>query len=142
MSSGISGNYDGEGPNVSAAVVGTAPGPSTPSPDVYAKRGTLNNGIVGGQGIGAMVPVDRRGRLRTSSEAARSGRLLDVSGGDVILTVATRYIYCRAAGAVVVRFVDDTADVTISAINAGVILPLAVTIIRQVGTSGTFVLLF
>jgi hypothetical protein len=140
MGVGISGNYDGEGPNVAAPST-TAPGPVTASPDAWATRGSLNNGITGGQSINAMVPVDRRKRLRTSSESARGGVTINVGPGDQVLTVCSRALYVSIAGNIVVRLADDTADVTLSNLLAGVVYPLAIAIVRQTGTTASGVLL-
>lgn len=139
--SGIAGNYDGEGPNV-APKSATAPGPVAKSPDVWAKRGALNNGIPGGQGIGGTVPVDRVGRLRTADEAARSGTAISVGGGDQVLGVCTRWVYIAGTGNLVVRLADDSADVTFATIPAGTMLRIAAAIIRQTGTTATGLLLF
>lgn len=142
MSAGISGSYDGEGVNVAAASA-TAPGPPPGvSPDVWAQTNGLGNAKSGGQGRQAMMRVDRRGRLRTSSEAARKGAAISVGGGDQVLDVCTRFLYVATTGAVVVRLADDTADTTLSGLLAGTILPLAIAVVRQTGTTATGVLLF
>ena len=142
MSGGISGNYDGEGPNVAPANGTTNPGPVAPSPDVPFKRGTMNNGIIGGQGIGGFVPVDRRGRLRTSEESARSGTAISVGGGDQVLGVTSRWVYVGSNGNLVVRLADDAADITLTGVTAGQLIPLAVAIVRQTGTTAGGILLF
>lgn len=141
MSSGISGSYDGEGLNV-AAKSATAPGPvAQASPDVWA-QGAANNTAPGGQGRQSNMRVDRRGRQRTSNEAARSGVAVAVGGGDQVLGVCSRYLYVSVTGNIVVRLADDTADVTLSNLPVGVMLPLAIAIVRQTGTTATAVLLF
>jgi hypothetical protein len=141
MSSGISGSYDGEGPNV-AAKSATAPGPTAQvSPDIWAQGAALNS-APGGQGRQGMCRVDRRGRLRTADEAARSGTAISVGGGDQILNVCTRWVYIASTGNLVVRLADDTADTTLSNLPVGVMLPLAVAIVRQTGTTAGGVLLF
>jgi hypothetical protein len=96
----------------------------------------------GGQGRQANMRVDRRGRLRTSNEAARSGTLISVGGGDQVLAVCSRYLYVLTTGAVVVRLADDTADTTLSGLLVGTMLPLAIAVVRQTGTTATGVLLF
>jgi len=142
MSAGISGSYDGEGVNVSAASA-TAPGPPPGvSPDVWAQTNALNNSKTGGQGRTAMMRVDRRGRLRTSSESARSGTAIAVGGGDQILAVCSRAVYISGTGAIVIRLADDTADITLSGLVVGTVYPLAIALIRQSGTTATGVLLF
>jgi hypothetical protein len=141
MGIGISGNYDGEGPNV-APQTATAPGPVAGSPDVWAKRGSMNNGITGGQGIGGFAPVDRRGRLRTSSESARSGTAISIGGGDQVLTVCTRALYVGGGGNLVCRLADDTADITLTGLVAGVVYPIAIALVRATGTTATGILLF
>lgn len=141
MGQGIGGDYNGEGPNV-APKSATGPGPIAASPDVWAKRGTLNNGISGGQGIGATVPVDRRGRLRTSDEPARSATALNIGGGDQQLSVYARYFYCSANGNLVCRLADDAADVTFTGMVAGATYPISISIVRASGTTVSGVLLF
>lgn len=141
MSAGISGSYDGEGLNV-AAKSATAPGPvAQQSPDIWAQGAALNTSL-GGQGRQGLCRVDRRGRLRTSNESARSGAAISVGGGDQVLAVCSRFLYVATTGAVVVRLADDTADITLSGLLAGTILPLAIAIVRQTGTTATGVLLF
>lgn len=140
--SGISGNYDGEGPNVAAANGTTAPGPKAASPDIPFKRGAMNNGITGGQGINGFVPVDRRGRIRTTEESYRSGTAISVGGGDQVLPVCTRAVYIAGTGNLVVRLADDSADVTFNTIPAGTTLRIAVAIVRQTGSTATGLLLF
>lgn len=140
MSSGISGSYDGEGVNV-APKSATAPGPAAGvSPDVWAQGAALNTSP-GGQGRQAMMRVDRRGRLRVSNEAARSGAAISVGGGDQVLSVCSRWVYISGTGNLVVRLADDTADTTLSNIPVGVMLPLAVAIVRSTSTAAG-VLLF
>lgn len=141
MSSGISGSYDGEGLNVSAKSA-TAPGPvAQQSPDVWA-QGAANNTAPGGQGRQSNMRTDRRGRLRTSNEAARDSVAVSVGGGDQVLGVCSRYFYAATTGAIVVRLADAAADTTLSGLLAGTMYPLAIAIVRQTGTTTTGVLLF
>lgn len=141
MSAGISGSYDGEGLNV-AVKSATAPGPvAQASPDIWAQAAALNT-APGGQGRTGLCRVDRRGRLRTSDEAARSGAAISVGGGDQVLSVCSRWVYIGTTGNLVVRLADDTADITLSNLPAGVMLPLAVAIVRQTGSTAVGVLLF
>lgn len=142
MGIGISGNYDGEGPNVAPASPGVAPGPVVKAPDVWAKRGALNNGITGGQGINGLTPVDRVGRLRTAEESARSGAAIAIGGGDQVLSVCARYVYVSTGGTLVCRLADDTADITLAGLVAGSMLPLQVGTVRSAGTTIAGVLLF
>lgn len=144
MGQGIGGNYDGEGPNVAAHVNGTLhnPGPIAPSPDVFDKRGSLNNGIAGGQGIGGTVAIDRRGRLRTSDEPARSGVVLNVGGGDQVLSVCARYFYCSTSGNLVCRLADDSADLTFTGMVAGATYPISIAVVKASGTTAGGILLF
>lgn len=142
MSDGISGSYDGEGVNVAAASA-TTPGPAPGvSADIWAQTNGLNNNRTGGQGRQGLCRVDRRGRLRTASEAARSGTAISVGGGDQVLGVCTRWLYVTTTGTVVVRLADDVADTTFAGLVVGTMLPLAIAIVRQTGTTATGVLLF
>lgn len=142
MSTGISGSYDGEGPNVSAASA-TAPGPApTASPDVWAQTNGLHNGNNGGQGRQAMMRVDRRGRLRTAEESYRQGVALNVSVADQALPVCARGFYANTVGDLVVRLADDTVDTTFLAVGQGFVISLAIAIVRKTGTTVTGVLLF
>lgn len=139
MSAGISGSYDGEGLNVSAKSA-TAPGPvAQQSPDVWA-QGAATGTAPGGQGRQSLMRTDRRGRLRTSSEAARSGTAISVGGGDQVLSVCTRKIWIGTAGNLIVRLADDTADVTFTALAIGV-YDLAIAVVRST-TTAAGVLLF
>src|SRR5882762_1184999 len=99
---GISGSYDGEGPNVLAKnyAVG-APGPVSPSPDIPLQTNARNNADNGGQGREGLMRVDRRGRLRTSDEPARSGVAINIGGGDQVLAVYARYVYVSTGGTLV-----------------------------------------
>jgi hypothetical protein len=141
MSSGISGNYDGEGANV-APQSPTTPGPIVASPDKWAQTNALGNKLNGGQGRQVMATFDRRGRVRTSSESARSALAVNVGGGDQVLGVCARALYVSVTGTIVVRLADDTADVTFANLTAGVVYPLAIALVRSAGTSGSYVLLF
>lgn len=114
----ISGNYEGEG----VAVV----------PDV---------GTSGSKGTTAMVPITRRRQLRVSSESARGATAISVGGGDQTLTSPSRGLYISGAGTLAVRFVDDTADVTLTGLAAGVWYPFAIRIVRQAGATATGFLL-
>lgn len=121
MATGLSGNYDGEGPNVAAAVPGTKnnPGPVTQSPDIPDKRGTLNDGITGGQGIQGTVPVDVRGRLRVTDDGARKSATFTTGVGSGKLNEVTRWVYVSTTGNLVVRLADDSADATFATIPVG-----------------------
>jgi len=141
MSGGIGGNYDGEGPNVAAASA-TNPGPIVQSPDIWAQTNGLNNNKNGGQGRFGFIRIDRRGRLRTDSEPARSGVAINVGGGDQILGVDARALYVSVAGTLVVRMADDTADITLSNLVAGTVYPFAIALLRATGTTAQGVLLF
>src|SRR5882762_5948574 len=95
MSAGIGGNYDGEGPNVAAKST-TAPGPVASSPDTWAKRGPMNNGITGGQGIGGWSPWTAAGAsgLRTKQQGV---------GRPSASAAATRSSACAPVGSTLPR---------------------------------------
>jgi len=145
MSDGMTGTYDGEGSNIASGGTGGAPiggnglvAPAAPSPDV----GLASNSTTSGQGRQGVVTIDRRKRLRTSSESARSETPISVSGGDQKLAYCSRGIYISTAGTLVCRLADNSADSTFSNLNAGSWYPFAVAIIRQTGTTAAGNVLF
>jgi hypothetical protein len=121
----LEGSYEGEGTNVGAGLPSIAAVPDAP-----ARPAQPND-----------VTVDRRRRLRTSSESARDATAISVGGGDQTLSVAARGVYIGTAGNLVVRLVDATADTTFSNLSAGSYYPFAIAIVRQTGTTAAGVLL-
>jgi hypothetical protein len=130
--SSITGSYDGEGSNVTGALA------VAPPPDVAAGGPDPSKS---GQGRSGMIPIDRRRRLRVSSEGARAAVAINVSGGDQILTSYARGVYVSAAGNIVGRLADDTADQTFANLVAGLYYPFCFALVRQTGTTATGVLL-
>lgn len=122
----ISGNYEGEGINVSPA------GPAI----------RLDIGKDGIKGNVSMATIDRRRRVRVSNEAARTATAINVGGGDQILAQCSRGVYVSANGNLVVRLADDTADATFTGVLAGNWYPFAIAIVRQTGSTATGVLTF
>lgn len=128
----IQGNYEGEGANVSGSAEKALPG------DVPASNTMTSTGPSGTQ---QSVAIDRRRRLRVSSEAARGAAAINYSGGDQVLTKASRGLYITTSGNLAVRFVDDSGDVTLTGLLQGQWYPFAVAIIRQTSsTAAGFVL--
>lgn len=125
MSAGITGTYEGEGPNVSGTLAVTANVADIPTQN---KQRTTT-----GQGITAGVTVDIRRRLRTSNEAARGGIAINFSVSDQVFSKATRYLHVSTAGTLVVRFADDSADVTL--VLAVGVYPYAIAAIRNSGSA-------
>jgi hypothetical protein len=132
MSAGITGTYEGEGPNVAGALKVTLP------VDVAAQGTSTTTG----QGRTASVKVTRRQQLRVSSEGGRSSAAINVGGGDQVLTNCARGVYIGTAGNLVGRLVEDTADQTWSNLAAGTIYPLQLALVRQTGTTAAGNLLF
>lgn len=71
--------------------------------------------------------------LGTPQAPSRSAFAVTPSASDPLPSV-TRWVYVGGAGSLVVRLADDSADVTLAAVPAGTLLPLAATHVRN--TSG------
>jgi len=129
----IQGNYEGEGANVSGSAAKTLVGdvPATNTATSTGPAGTMQS-----------VAIDRRRRLRVSSESARSAVAINYGSGDQILTYASRGIYITTTGNLAVRFADDTSDVTLTGLNAGQWYPFSVAIVRQTSSTAAGFLLF
>jgi hypothetical protein len=123
----ISGNYEGEGVNVTGAQKQTL------VPDV---------GQAGNKGPTSMVRITRRRQLAVSSESARSDAAISYGGGDQILTVCSRGVYITTGGTLVLRLVESTADQTYSALIAGNYYPFQIAIVRQAASTAAGILLF
>lgn len=54
---------------------------------------------------------------------------------DTALTVQPRALWVGGAGTVVCRFIGDSADVTLSAVAAGTLLPIRVSHVRNTSTA-------
>ena len=130
----VQGNYEAEGPNVSTAggfekaLVGDVPA-------------TNANPLQGPNGTMQSVAIDRRRRIRTSSESARAAVAINYSSGDQTLTKCSRGVYVTTSGTLVVRLADDTADATFTGLLAGQWYPLAVAIVRQTSSTAAGLLL-
>lgn len=131
MSSGITGTYEGEGPNVSATLK------TVTIPDVGGK----GNNTTTGQGAQVGATMTRRRQLRVSSEGARAAIAINYGGGDQTLTNYSRGVYITTSGTLVVRLADDTADATFSGLLAGQWYPLCISIIRQTSSTAAGLLL-
>lgn len=78
--------------------------------------------------------------FRESLASATKARTLAGGSGHNLVTIggtACRRIRMEAAGTLVLRLVDDTADVTIGSLAAGEVLDVQATNIRA-ASSGTF----
>jgi len=80
------------------------------------------------------VAIDRRRRVRVSNEAGRQAVAINY-GTDQVFTKATRWLYVAVTGTLVVRFADDSADVTLANLPVG-LYQFAIAIIRSSGSSG------
>lgn len=124
-------------------VMGTYEGETLAVPDVANASTTVANS---GKGRTTAVSVDRRRRMRVSSEGARSAVALTGSAQTFTnangLAIATRGIYVSAGGSITGRFADDSADVTLSALTAGQVYPFALISITSVAGGLTGVALF
>ena len=125
MAGGIQGRFEGEGPNVSGALNAAVPG-DVPTTNVGGQNGPLGNT--------QSVAIDRRRRIRVSNEAGRQAITINYSA-DQIFTKATRWLYVAVTGTLVVRFADDSADVTLANLPVG-LYQFAISIIRNSGSSG------
>lgn len=132
MSTGIGGRYESEGANVSPA--------GSLVPDVPASNSP--GGTSGPKGNTQSVSIDRRRRLRVSSESARGATAISYGSGDQVLTNCSRGIYITTTGTLVMRFADDTADVTFTGLLAGQWYPFSVAIIRNSGSSAAGFILY
>lgn len=124
----IAGNYEGEGVNVAAGGQNKAV-----IPDVST---------VGNKGTTGMTPIDRRRRLRVSSECARAGVAISYGGGDQVLAQCARAVYITTGGTLVLRMQEDTADLTFTGLILGQVYPFAIALIRQGGSTAAGILLF
>jgi len=124
MGTQLMGTYEGEGPNVAAPLNAT---------NIADVQGTGPNPTTTGQGKTAAISIDRRRRVRTSSESARSAIAINFSS-DQVFTKATRGLHVSTAGTLAVRFADDAADVTL--VLAIGVYPYAISVIRNSGSSG------
>jgi len=123
----ISGNYEGEGVNVTGAQKQAL------VPDV---------GQAGNKGPTSMVRITRRRQLAVSSEGARSDAAISYGGGDQVLTVASRGVYITTGGTLVLRLAESVADQTYSALIAGNYYPFHIAIVRQAASTAAGILLF
>lgn len=133
MSTGISANYEGEGPNVSGALKNTLPSDAAASGP---------NPTTTGAGKQLLLKADRRSRLRTNSEGVRSMAAINYGGGDQILTNVARAVYITTGGTLVLRCAEDTADQTVTNLLAGTVYPFHVALIRQTNSTAAGFLLF
>jgi hypothetical protein len=144
MSSGISGNYDGEGSNVAGGAGNAAP--VAPSLDVASRGlGSETASITqSGQGKTTMIAADRRSRLRVSSEGARTATAISYGGGNQILTKYARGVYITTGGALNLVLVDDpnaTGNV-FTGLVAGQWYPFCVAQVLQSSSTAAGFLLF
>ena len=58
------------------------------------------------------------------------------------LSPRPKALICLTTGNIVMRLIDSTADLTLSAIAANVILPFRVKLVKSTGTTGTWAALF
>lgn len=133
MGGSLSGRYEGEGPNVSGSQATTPPG------DVPVSN--LTSSATGPIGPVQDVAIDRRRRLRISSEAGRQAIAINYSSADHQFANATRWIYIGTTGNLAVRFADDTADVTLSNLPVG-LYQFAISIVRKTGSTAAGVAIF
>jgi hypothetical protein len=129
--SGISGSYDGEGPNIVPVNIQTGMQPQPIPPDVGLTGPNPN--LTGGTRI-SYFRMDRRGRLRVSNESVRSSVAINVAAADQALTVCSRWLYVGVTGNLVCRLQDDAADQTFSNLAVGW-HQLAIAVVRKTGTT-------
>lgn len=71
---------------------------------------------------------------------ARRAIAINTGSGDVSMSLSCRALYVGTGGNIVLRLADDTADVTVSNVVGGTVLPLQTAIIRQTGTTAADIL--
>lgn len=137
----VSGTYEGEGPNCTAAIplvpdINAAPAGGT---NANQTEQTTADTALKAKGKTASVAITRRRQLRVSSESSRSHVAVNFST-DQVLANAARGIFVSTGGSLVFRGPEDTGDVTF-AITPGW-WPIGISLIRSSSTGVVGLLAF
>ena len=83
------------------------------------------------------MPYNRQDFTSGADTFGFGGATISLAGGDYTVPDTVKGIVVTSAGTVVFRPVDSTADITMSALPVGYILPYHCRFIRQTGTTAT-----
>lgn len=83
------------------------------------------------------MPYDRQDFTSGAESFGFGGGPISLAGGDYTVPSTVKGICVVAAGNVVLRAVDGSADITITGAPVGYILPWHALAIRQTGTTAT-----
>lgn len=83
------------------------------------------------------MPYNRQDFTSGADTFGFGGATISLAGGDYTVPDTVKGIVVTGAGTVVFRPVDSAADITMSALPVGYILPYHCRFIRQTGTTAT-----
>jgi hypothetical protein len=83
------------------------------------------------------MPYDRNEFTSGATTLGFSGATISLAGGDFSVNDTVKAIVVCATGNVVFRPVGSGADITMSSLPAGYIIPYHCSVIRQTGTTAT-----
>jgi hypothetical protein len=83
------------------------------------------------------MPYNRQDFTSGADTFGFSGATISLAGGDVNINDTVKAIVVCATGNVVFRPVGSGADITMSSLPAGYIIPYHCSVIRQTGTTAT-----
>jgi hypothetical protein len=141
---GVCGQYEGEGPNTTAAIPLVPDTNAAPAGGTNAAQTaqTVADTAKKAQGRVQNVAITRRRQLRTSDESARAAAAINYGGGNQVLTNGSRGIYITTGGTLVLILTDDSASQTYTGLLAGTVYPFCVAQIIQSGSTAAGIILF